>query len=293
MFRHALRLIPVMALASPCLAQFYSNLVRNPSFDNTAPQAGGNVSIDGSGLSYVLLDWNAPDRYSLDSYDGQYAPYTGTHPGGGLFYLAGRYTPLSTLSQSIDVQFAHDKIDAGSAVFLLSAHLGSFKFADDRDVNQDDIATLSLRWQSTVGETLAETVIVGPNFPQEHGLPYRHGTFLIPFAARGHIPAGARVASINIQLARDPLPFSASDFNNASVDDVRLTIAPTDCSADATMDGFIDDTDFVLFAAQYAIFDCQALTMPPGCLADLNHDGFVDDIDFVIFAQGYDRFACE
>lgn len=60
------------------------------------------------------------------------------------------------------------------------------------------------------------------------------------------------------------------------------------CPADLTGDGFVDDTDFVIFAQAYDQF-----TVPPAdAAADLNSDGFVDDADFVIFAQAYDQFAC-
>jgi hypothetical protein len=32
--------------------------------------------------------------------------------------------------------------------------------------------------------------------------------------------------------------------------------------------------------------------MPIGCRADLNSDGFVDDLDFVLFAAAYDALLC-
>lgn len=60
------------------------------------------------------------------------------------------------------------------------------------------------------------------------------------------------------------------------------------CPADLTGDGFVDDSDFVIFAAAY-----DAFTVPPANpAADLNDDGFVDDSDFVIFAAAYDAFSC-
>lgn len=60
------------------------------------------------------------------------------------------------------------------------------------------------------------------------------------------------------------------------------------CAADLNDDFFVDDQDFVLFAAAYDLF-----TVPPASAAcDLNGDGFVDDSDFVTFAQAYDAFTC-
>jgi hypothetical protein len=32
--------------------------------------------------------------------------------------------------------------------------------------------------------------------------------------------------------------------------------------------------------------------MPNSCSADLNADGFVDDTDFVLFATAYGQFTC-
>jgi hypothetical protein len=60
------------------------------------------------------------------------------------------------------------------------------------------------------------------------------------------------------------------------------------CPADFTGDGFVDDADFVVFAAAYELF-----TVPPAAgVADLTGDGFVDDADFVVFAAAYAVFAC-
>ncbi|MGH7243885.1 MAG: M12 family metallo-peptidase [Phycisphaerales bacterium] len=64
------------------------------------------------------------------------------------------------------------------------------------------------------------------------------------------------------------------------------------CPADLNNDGFVEDSDFVIFAAAYNILDCADPTMPPGCPADLNGDGFVDDSDFVAFAAAYNELLC-
>lgn len=64
------------------------------------------------------------------------------------------------------------------------------------------------------------------------------------------------------------------------------------CPGDLNNDGFVDDTDFVLFASAYDLLDCSDPSMPVGCPADLNDDGFVDDTDFVLFSTAYDAFLC-
>ncbi len=64
------------------------------------------------------------------------------------------------------------------------------------------------------------------------------------------------------------------------------------CPADLNGDGFVEDSDFVLFAAQYDAFDCTILAMPHSCSGDLNADNMVEDADFVLFATAYDGFIC-
>lgn len=64
------------------------------------------------------------------------------------------------------------------------------------------------------------------------------------------------------------------------------------CPADFNFDGFVDDTDFVVFAQDYDTFLCSDPGMTVPCPADFNLDGFVDDSDFVIFAAAYDQFLC-
>lgn len=64
------------------------------------------------------------------------------------------------------------------------------------------------------------------------------------------------------------------------------------CPADLNNDGFVEDSDFVIFAEAYNLLDCADPTMPAGCPSDLNNDGFVDDADFVVFAEAYNALLC-
>lgn len=64
------------------------------------------------------------------------------------------------------------------------------------------------------------------------------------------------------------------------------------CPGDLNGDGFVDDSDFVVFASAYNILDCADPSMPSGCPGDLNGDGYVDDADFVIFAGAYNELLC-
>ncbi len=64
------------------------------------------------------------------------------------------------------------------------------------------------------------------------------------------------------------------------------------CPGDLNADSFVDDSDFVVFAAAYNLLECADPSMPPGCPADLTGDAFVDDADFVLFAAAYDALVC-
>ena len=72
--------------------------------------------------------------------------------------------------------------------------------------------------------------------------------------------------------------------------ELLATFAVNRCPADFSRDGFVDDADFVTFAAAYEGFTCP--TGVPSCVGDLSADGFVDDADFVSFAAAYETFAC-
>lgn len=58
----------------------------------------------------------------------------------------------------------------------------------------------------------------------------------------------------------------------------------SNCPADLTLDGIVDDADFVAFASGYN----ELLSFR----GDLNDDARVDDADFVIFSGAYDLLAC-
>lgn len=76
---------------------------------------------------------------------------------------------------------------------------------------------------------------------------------------------------------------------------LTLTVLGTilaSCPGDLNGDTFVDDSDFVIFAAAYELLDCTDPSMPAGCPSDLNADLFVDDSDFVMFAAAYEALIC-
>lgn len=65
------------------------------------------------------------------------------------------------------------------------------------------------------------------------------------------------------------------------------------CVGDLNGDGFVDDDDFVIFAAAYNVLVCPTNpALYSCCPADFNGDGFVDDDDFVMFAAAYNALLC-
>ncbi|MBY0113809.1 MAG: hypothetical protein K2Y21_13410 [Phycisphaerales bacterium] len=65
--------------------------------------------------------------------------------------------------------------------------------------------------------------------------------------------------------------------------------ATTDCPADLNDDGFVDDSDFVIFAGAYN--DLLTAGGPFG-VGDFNGDAATDDTDFVAFASAYNDLLC-
>ena len=85
------------------------------------------------------------------------------------------------------------------------------------------------------------------------------------------------------------------EFSNAcnTTTSWAAAVSVNTCPGDLNADGFVDDTDFNLFAAAYDTLLCDDAAMPAGCLSDWNGDGFVDDRDFQLFVVAYTDMTCE
>lgn len=106
----------------------------------------------------------------------------------------------------------------------------------------------------------------------------------------GPISGGGFTASITIgqTSASAPQYATGGGFKVAT----GFWAAVQRCPADLNTDGFVDDSDFVLFANAYNLLLCDDPAMPVGCPADLNSDTLVDDTDFVAFADAYNQLIC-
>ncbi|MBY0111493.1 MAG: hypothetical protein K2Y21_01625 [Phycisphaerales bacterium] len=102
------------------------------------------------------------------------------------------------------------------------------------------------------------------------------------------VTPAARAQPYNIYVAIT----GAGGRTRFDFDPVGVTVTRPPCPADFNADGFVDDADFVLFAAAYNLLDCADPAMAVGCPTDLNRDTLVDDADFVIFAAAYEALVC-
>lgn len=132
--------------------------------------------------------------------------------------------------------------------------------------------------------------------------------FYIPFAQLGISSPPASCASIRLAafIVRSDGTIGNQVLHPLSAGSAELGLAPNFQSrpgnqfaiftlppaADFTGDAQVDDSDFVIFAAGYNVFDCADPAMTANCPADLNMDGLVDDSDFVIFAAAYNALVC-
>lgn len=170
-------------------------------------------------------------------------------------------------------------------------------------VNGQDLPSPILMWGQTVtvvpGKTYTFSMWVRAvvNGPSAQLLATINGTALTPaYTAPQQFNAGwtgftrtwvADSASATIDIRNMNIATFPNDF---VIDDIALVAAS--CPGDLNDDGFVDDADFIVFAAAYNILDCSDPAMAAGCPADLNEDGTVDDLDFQLFLPAYNLLEC-
>jgi len=114
-------------------------------------------------------------------------------------------------------------------------------------------------------------------------------TFVNAQAANFHLAAGSTGIDVGNNAALPPggLPRDY-DLNprilNGVIDTGAFEFVALTCTGDMNKDGFVDDSDFVLFASAYNFLLDRA--------GDFNADLLTDDADFVIFAGAYDALVC-
>lgn len=142
---------------------------------------------------------------------------------------------------------------------------------------------LDYRWQwNETGTTIWKNMIDGVNLDQFGSPAFTvNGAEALDVSVAA-APAGSLIPLHSVRLV------VANDCGDDRSDPALLHL----CAGDLSCDGFVDDTDFVLFAAAYNALLCSDPAMGPVCTADFNRDGFVDDSDFVLFAAAYNELLC-
>lgn len=164
---------------------------------------------------------------------------------------------------------------------------------DKTTIAQGESNTTDFYYQST-GAGVSVSVYASDDRNPAHGGTLL-GTVALPAASA---PTIASVAWATTPAARAQ-PYNvyveitgAGGRTRMDFDPLGVTVAAPACPADFTSDGFVDDADFVVFAAAYNLLACADPAMPAGCPADLNSDDGVDDADFVLFATAYEALVC-
>ncbi|MBY0111808.1 MAG: hypothetical protein K2Y21_03225 [Phycisphaerales bacterium] len=136
----------------------------------------------------------------------------------------------------------------------------------------------------------------GPQIALQTEYVYRGGPLAIEFRVVGIVGTSTTADAQTNSAAAAGGGNASSDHettsNGGAALIIRLAYVTGACVGDLNADTFVDDADFVLFAAAYNILDCADPAMPAGCPADLNTDSVVDDLDFVLFAAAYNELLC-
>ena len=139
------------------------------------------------------------------------------------------------------------------------------------------------------GVELAHRIDLGFSGPGSYYTDSAYNMYLEP---RFHNIAHS-ASSVRIDFVIEGPGIQPLDDESWAMDNLRITVADTAaCPADFNHDGFVDDSDFLVFVVGYNILDCADPTMAFGCPADLTRDGVVDDADFILFVAAYNELLC-
>lgn len=195
----------VQAQADPV---FGTNLIANGG-----AEAGG-ASPDGFAVVAIpgwTVTQGGPNVVSYATGTGfPVASDPGPASRGNNFFTGGNGSPLSQISQTIDVSGAATLIDAGGVTFTLSGFLGGFSV-------QDDQALLTATFVGA-GGTILDIVGIGPVLSADRG----GLTGLLAQSSDGLLPAGTRSVVISLQMTR-----TSGTYNDGYADNLSFIINET------------------------------------------------------------------
>lgn len=269
-------------------------------FEWLGPEFGGafaDASLQSNPNSYGV----AQSFTSLGSqFSLVYIGGFGYQPGGFGLAVGEAHTDLTTFDTIV---FARAGFPPGTP-FLASVTLDVYGglsrgFGDD---SRDD-GHVTLRW-SFNSSMIPEPAMIelSSRSPDPPSLPARFSHFVtLRTGVEYRLNRAQHVSVSPVRVGIKQIAFCSGTIGS------RITIRPfapgvtcssrasvlyTTCPSDLDSSWFVDDADFLLFAAAHALGDCSDPTMPLGCPADLNYDGIVDAADFVLFLPAYDEGYC-
>ncbi|MBX3387963.1 MAG: hypothetical protein KF691_00765 [Phycisphaeraceae bacterium] len=200
---------------------------------------------------------------------------------------------------------------AGSANLRVAGYKDNARLATNAFFDKGNSDVLGTTWQygnwalstGNVNETKNKSVngVVTFSCPFTFGTTFNLGIYGLARAGMrsasgvaGNSTADAILTKLNwggiVGVYVDGSPVSGSAVSSGTGINWGLPIG--NCPGDLNGDGFVDDSDFVLFVVAYNLLDCADPSMPAGCPSDLTGDGFVDDADFVQFVFAYNNLIC-
>ncbi|MBS0191040.1 MAG: right-handed parallel beta-helix repeat-containing protein [Phycisphaerales bacterium] len=273
-------------------ASLASPTIRNCTFSN-------NAAVSGGGAIYLV---GGSLRLDHCFFFGN--RITGSAGGGGAIGSAPAAAPHITLA---DCVFSQNFTLGSAGGGALNATLGAIVSVDSSTFYNNSAPSGTILAGAPASATFRNCVMNGPGGAAAYfSAPVTVTFCLVPGGAPGvgNINASAvfvNAPAVNYRLAAGSPGIDAGsntllppgletdyDYNprvlNGAVDMGAFEFVARTCTGDLNKDGFVDDSDFVLFAGAYNNFTDR--------FGDFNADLLTDDSDFVIFAGAYDVLVC-
>lgn len=230
----------------------------------------GAITVDNTDLTTQGPGFGAADANDTINVTASILDHASPSFAGGSALL-GQTIDFGTVSRNTGVFTQPVSVHNRAVSFVPSLTAGL-------DLDSFGVAATPLSSTSVISTTLAPTLNIGAGSSL---------TGQVSFDSTQ--PAGTYEVVYTIATSDQDLPGA---ILRPSLTLTVLGTIQASCPGDLNGDLFVDDSDFVIFAAAYELLDCSAPGMPAGCPSDLNADLFVDDSDFVIFAAAYEALVC-
>jgi hypothetical protein len=242
----------------PRKVQFHRNLV----FNGDAEYDRGFNEIP---FDQYISGWNdpGPDQMTSVQYNAPDGWPTSNDPGPpnrGNACFTGGQSPLSNMTQTLDLSPVRNSLLTGNVRFEFEAWIGGYG-------TQEDYAEVRLEFLSSGGQLLSSALL-----PRATAAQRQNRTALLRRSAAGSVPASTAQVRFSVNVVR-----MAGSWADGYTDNIQFRLL---YGADVNRDGCVNDADLllVLFA-----FGNTGSDLP----ADVNRDGVVDDTDLLSVLFGF------